>query len=65
MESGGHRAPQKWLAANQRVSGAVCEFIEGPSKRRHHQRWFGRIIQAVGEKRYLLHFDNGEDRELP
>jgi len=38
MESGGRRAPQKRLATNQRVSGAVGEFIEGPSKRRRRQR---------------------------
>jgi len=24
-----------------------------------------KIVQAVGEKRYLVHFDNGEERELP
>ena len=54
MESGGRRAPQERLATNQHVSGAVGEFIEGPSKRRRRQRWFGHIAQAVGEKRYLV-----------
>jgi hypothetical protein len=44
--------------------GLVGEFIEGPSTRQHHKRWFGRIIPAVEEKRYLVCFDNGEEREL-
>jgi len=26
---------------------------------------FGDIVQAVGEKQYLVRFDNGEERELP
>lgn len=65
MEVGGRRASQKRLAPNQRVSGSVGEFIEGPSKRRRRQRWFGHIIRAVGERKYLVRFDNGEERELP
>jgi hypothetical protein len=50
MESGGQRAPQKQIATNQRASGAAGKFIEGPSKRCRRQRWFGHIIQAMGEK---------------
>jgi hypothetical protein len=65
MEVGGRRASQKRLAPNQRVSGSVGEFIEGPSKRCRRQRWFGHIIRAVGERKYLVRFDNGEERELP
>ena len=54
MECGRRTAPQKRLATNQRVSGAVGNFIEGgPSKRRRHERWFGHIVQAVGEKKVL------------
>ncbi len=67
MEQGGNRrtAPQKRLAVNQRVSGAVGEFYEDPSaKRRQRQRWFGHVVRAVGEKRYLVRFDNGEEKEL-
>ncbi len=56
---------QKRLSPNQRVSGAVGGLIQGPSKRRRRQRWFGQIITAVGEKKYLVRFDNGEERELP
>jgi len=63
MECGRRTAPQKRLATNQRVSGAVGNFIEGgPSKRRHRERWFGHILQAVREKKYLIRFDNGEER---
>ncbi len=48
------------------MSGAVGNFIEGgPSKRRRRERWFGHILQAVGEKKYLVRFGNGEERELP
>jgi hypothetical protein len=63
MEAERRAASQKRLAPNQRVSGAVGEFIEGPSKRRRRQRLFGHVIQAVGERRYLVRFDNGEEKE--
>ena len=56
-------ASQKRLAPNQRVSGAVGDFMEGPAKRRRRQRLFGHIIQAVGERRYLVRFNNGEEKE--
>lgn len=65
MEGGRRSAPQKRLASKQRVSGAVGNFIEGPSKRRHCERWFGHVLRAVGEKKYLIRFDNGEEKELP
>ena len=65
MEEGRRMVGQKRLSPNQRVSGAVGEFVQGPSKRRRRQRWFGHIITAVGEKKYLVRFDNGEERELP
>lgn len=65
MEGGRRSAPQKRLASNQRVSGAVGNFIEGPSKRRRRERWFGHVLRAVGEKKYLIRFDNGEEKEFP
>ena len=66
MEVQRRTAAQKRLAPHQRVSGAVGEFIEGgPSKRRRRERWFGHVIQAVGERRYLVRFDNGQEKELP
>jgi hypothetical protein len=65
MEEGRWTLGQKRLSPNQRVLGAVGEFVQGPSKRRRRQRWFGHIITAVGEKKYLVRFDNGEERELP
>jgi len=66
MEVQRRTAAQKRLAPHQRVSGAVGDFIEGgPSKRRRPQRWFGHVIQAVGERRYMVRFDNGQEKELP
>jgi hypothetical protein len=65
MEAGGRTSGQKRLCPNQRVSGAVGDFIQGPSKRRRRQRLFGHVVRAVGEKRYLIRFDNGEEKELP
>ncbi len=57
---------QKRLTPHQRVSGAVGDFIEGGhSKRRRRERWFGHVIQAVGERRYMVRFDNGQEKELP
>jgi hypothetical protein len=57
---------QKHLAPHQRVSGAVGKFIEGgPSKRHRWERWFGHVIQAGGERRYLVHFANGQEKMLP
>ena len=34
-------------------------------KRRRRERLFGHIIAAVGEKRYLVRFDNGQEKECP
>jgi hypothetical protein len=66
MEAGPRTVRQKRLAPNQRVSGAVGEFIDtGPSKRRRRERWFGHVIEAVGERKYLVRFDNGQEKELP
>jgi hypothetical protein len=54
---------QKRLSPNQCVSGAAGEFIEGPSKICHWQCLFGYVIRAVGEKKNLVRFDNGEEKE--
>jgi hypothetical protein len=55
MEDARRRATaNKRLHVNQRVSGAVGEYIEGPTKRRRRQRLFGHIICAVGERRYMV-----------
>ncbi len=52
MEGGRQTAQQKKLATNQRVSGAVGNFIEaGPSKHCRHERWFGYILQAGWRKK--------------
>ncbi len=63
METGRRAAGQKRLCPNQRVSGSVGEFIEGPSKRCRRQCLFGHVIRAVGEKKYLVRFDNWEEKE--
>jgi hypothetical protein len=41
----------------------VGGFIPGPSKRRRRQRLFGHVIRAVGERCYLVHYDDGQERE--
>jgi hypothetical protein len=64
MEDARRRATaNKRLHVNQRVSGAVGEYIEGPTKRRRRQRLFGHIICAVGERRYMVRFDDGSEKE--
>jgi hypothetical protein len=64
MEDSTRRAKaNKRLHVNQRVSGAVRDYIEGPTKRRCHQRLFGHIICAVGERKYLARFDDGSEKE--
>jgi hypothetical protein len=65
MEAQGRMTRQKCLISNQRVSGAVGDYVPGSTKRRHQQRLFGNIVQSVGENRYLVRFDNGEEKELP
>jgi hypothetical protein len=54
---------QNRLCPNQRISGSVGEFSDGPSKRHHQQQWFGYIVRAAGEKKYQVRFDIGEERE--
>jgi hypothetical protein len=39
--------------------------MEGPSKRHHYQRIFGHILSAVGERRNLVHFDDGTEKQCP
>ena len=64
MEDSTRRATaNKRLHANQRVSGAVGDYMQGPTKRRRRQRLFGHIISAVGEKKYLVRFDDGSEKE--
>ena len=63
MEAERRTTSQKRLAPNQRVSGAVGDFIPGPSKRRRRQRLFGHVLRAMGEKCYLVRFDDGQEKE--
>jgi hypothetical protein len=55
-------APRR-LATHQQVSGAFGDFVEGLTKRRRRQQLYRQIISAVGEKRYLVQFDNGIEKE--
>ena len=45
------------------MSGAVGDFISGLSKRCCHQRLFGNVIRAIGERCYLVRFDDGQEKE--
>jgi hypothetical protein len=64
MEDSTRRAKSnKRLHVNQRVSGAVGDYIEGPTKRRRRQRLFRHIICSVGERKYLVRFDDGSEKE--
>ncbi len=66
MEDSGRRATaNKRLHANQRVSGALGDYMEGPTKRRRRLRLFGTIVSAVGERKYLVRFDDGSEKECP
>lgn len=56
-------APNKWLLVNQRVSGSLGDWIQGPTKRHRRQRLFGTIVGAVGERKYLVRFDDGSEKE--
>ncbi len=48
---------------NQRVSGAVGDYIEGPTKRPHRHRLYGHVISAIGEWKYIVRFDDGSEKE--
>jgi hypothetical protein len=64
MEDSTKRATaNKRLHVNQIVSGAVGDYIEGPTKQRHRQRLYGHIISAVGEQKYMVRFDDGSEKE--
>jgi hypothetical protein len=39
--------------------------MEDPTKRRYHQWLFGHIISAAGERKYLVRFDDGTEKECP
>ncbi len=66
MEDIARRATaNKRLHVNQRVSGALGEYMEGPTKRHHHQRLYGHIVSAIGERKYLVRFDDGTEKECP
>ena len=66
MEDSARRATaNKRLHVNQRFSGALEDHMDGPTKRRHHQRLFGHILSAVGERKYLVRFDDGTEKECP
>jgi hypothetical protein len=66
MEDSARRATaNKRLHVNQRFSGALEDHMDGPTKRRHHQRLFGHILSAVGERKSLARFDDGTEKECP
>ena len=66
MEDSARRATaNKRLHVNQRVSGALGEYKEGLTKQRHRHRLYGHIVTAVGERKYLVRFDDGTEKECP
>jgi hypothetical protein len=42
------------MSTNQQVSGALGEYMEGPTHRCHCQWLFGNIVIAIGEKKSLV-----------
>jgi hypothetical protein len=66
MEDSARRATfNKRLHVNQRISGALGEYMEGPTNRRRRHRLYGHIVTAVGEWKYLVRFDDGIKKECP
>jgi hypothetical protein len=66
MEDSDRRATaKKRLNVNQRVSGALGEHMESPTKRHHHRWLFGHIVSFIGERKYLVQFDDGTEKECP
>jgi hypothetical protein len=66
MEDIARRATaNKRLHVNQRVSGALGEYMEGPTKRHHYRRLYGHIVSVIGERKYLVRFDDGTEKECP
>jgi hypothetical protein len=64
MEDSTRRATaNKRLHVNQRVSGAIRDYIPGPTKHQHCHRLYGHIISAIGEWKYLVRFDNVNEKE--
>jgi len=55
--------PTKRIAVHQRVSGSFGDWVEGPTKHQRRQRLYGQVLFAVGEKKYLVWFDNGLEQE--
>ncbi len=53
----------KRLHVNQRVSGALGEYINGLAKHHCRNRILGHIISAIGEQKYLVCFDDGMEKE--
>jgi len=56
----------KRLEVGTRVSGSVRNFIpndDNSERRWLRERWFGYIVSAVGTNKYLVRFDNGEEKE--
>jgi hypothetical protein len=53
----------KRLHVNQRVSSAIRDYIEGPTKCQHHQRLYGDIISAIGKQKCMVRFDDVSEKD--
>jgi hypothetical protein len=67
LQAGNSRSSSvKRLEVGTRASGSVGNFIPNndSSKRRQLiERWFSYIVSSVGTNKYLVWFDNGEEKE--
>ncbi len=53
----------KHISAHQQVSGSFGDNIQGPTNHQRQQHSYGQVVSAVGEKKYLIWFDNGQEKE--
>jgi hypothetical protein len=67
LQAGNSRSSSvKRLEVGAQVSGSVGNFIpndDNSKRRRLRERWFGYIVSTVGTNKYLVWFDNVEEKE--
>jgi hypothetical protein len=54
-----------FMSTNQQVSGTLGVYMEGLTKRHCCQQLFGNIASAIGERKLLVQFDDGTEKECP
>ena len=56
---------EKRITTGTRISGAHGRLIANPNpliKRRVHERVYGRVVEAVGQAKYRVRFDDGSEK---